>query len=536
MAATKTEEPPLPAYAQTVEEITRIYKYLPPRPSIQEVEAANSVIHTVETVQNLELEEITKQQPPQDVDRELFFVLQEIKKAMVSFKSYEQRKEAAQLVELDRIFQVFDGLIQKASSLVSGKEVFGFGGDETTLVIIQDENTVDSAKQENVKSGDGLKGFYPSVSSSRIIASSSIWSPVNLHSSTVVNSYGEIEVEKLDLLQVAAVIEKSAKSRARILDLQGKLLDKVEWLPLSLGKLSTLAELHLAENRIMALPNSIGSLETLRKLDVHGNQLINLPSSFGELQNLTDLDLSANLLKSLPESFENLKKLTNLDLSSNRFSNLPGTVGNLISLQRLNVEINDLEELPHSIGLCESLLELRLNFNQLKALPEAIGCLEQLEILTLHYNRVKRLPSTMGNLSHLRELDVSFNELESIPETLCLDLSLKKLNVGKNFSDLRMLPESLGNLEMLEDLDISDNQIKFLPDSFRFLSRLKNLYTEQTPLEVPPRHITKLGAQAVVQYMAGFVAERDLEYQQTKRKGGFFSYVCPLFCFGFGKE
>ncbi|KAL6558254.1 hypothetical protein OROMI_018604 [Orobanche minor] len=142
----------------------------------------------------------------------------------------------------------------------------------------------------------------------------------------------------------------------------------------------------------------------------------------------------------------------------------------------------------------------------------------------------------MGNLSHLRELDVSFNELESIPETLCLDLSLKKLNVGRNFADLRMLPESLGNLEMLEDLDISDNQIKFLPDSFRFLSRLKNLHTEQTPLEVPPRHITKLGAQAVVQYMAGFVAERDLEHQQTKRKRGFFSYVCPLFCFGFGKE
>ncbi|KAL6555137.1 Plant intracellular Ras-group-related LRR protein 5 [Orobanche gracilis] len=524
--ATKIEEPPLPAYAQTVEEITRIYKYLPPRPSIQEVEAANSVIHTVETVQNLELEEITKQQPPIDVDRELFSVLQEIKKAMVSFKSYEQRKEAAQLVELDGIFQVFDGLIQKASSLVSGKEVFGpggvDGGDETTL---PDENTVDSAKQEDVKSGDDLRGFYPSISSSRIIASSS----------------GEIEVEKLDLLQVAAVIEKSAKSRARILDLQGKLLDKIEWLPLSLGKLSTLSELYLAENRIMALPNSIGSLETLRKLDVHGNQLINLPSSFGELQNLTDLDLSANLLKSLPESFENLKTLTNLDLSSNQFSNLPCTVGNLISLQRLNVETNDLEELPHSIGLCESLLELRLNFNQLKALPEAIGSLEQLEILTLHYNRAKRLPSTMGNLSRLRELDVSFNELESIPETLCLDLSLKKLNVGKNFADLRMLPESLGNLEMLEDLDISDNQIKFLPDSFRFLSRLKNLYAEQTPLEVPPRHITKLGAQlfrktAVVQYMAGFVAERDLEHPQKKKKGGFFSYVCPLFCFGFGKE
>ncbi|KAL8557155.1 hypothetical protein ACS0TY_004565 [Phlomoides rotata] len=73
----------------------------------------------------------------------------------------------------------------------------------------------------------------------------------------------------------------------------------------------------------------------------------------------------------------------------------------------------------------------------------------------------------MGNLSSLRELDLSFNELESIPETLCSEVNLEKLNVGKNFADLRMLPESLGNLEKLEDLDISDNQIKALPDSFQ---------------------------------------------------------------------
>ncbi|KAK6156576.1 hypothetical protein DH2020_010824 [Rehmannia glutinosa] len=423
MASAATEDAP-PAYAETVEEITRIYKSLPPRPSVEEVEAANSVLHTVETEQNLQLDEISKQQTPQDVPPELFSVLQEVKKAMVSFKSYEQRKEAAQLVELDMIFQVFDGLIQKASSLVSGGDFLGevpdsggVDGEFERKPVISEVKSVDFADQEDVKSGDDLKGVYPMSSSSKAIVSYS-------------------EVEKLDLLQVAAVIENSAKTKARILDLRGKLLDKVEWLPLSLGKLSTLSELYLAQNRIMALPNSIGSLETLTKLDIRANQIINLPNSFGEMQNLTDLDLSANRLKSLPESFQNLKKLINLDLSSNGFSSLPSTVGNLISLQRLNVETNDLEELPHSIGSCSSLLELKLDFNKLKALPEAIGNLECLEILTLHYNRVKRLPSTMGNLCQLMELDVSFNELESIPETFCFNASLKKLNVGKNFADL----------------------------------------------------------------------------------------------------
>ncbi|KAK6136535.1 hypothetical protein DH2020_029731 [Rehmannia glutinosa] len=524
MASAATDDAP-PAYAETVEEITRIYKSLPPRPSVEEVEAANSVLHTVETEQNLQLEEISKQQTPQDVPPELFSVLQEVKKAMVSFKSHEQRKEAAQLVELDRIFQVFDGLIQKASSLVSGGDFLGevpdssgVDGEFERKPVSSEEKSVDFADQEDVKSGGDLKGVYPMSCSSKAIVSSS----------------GEIEVEKLDLLQVAAVIENSAKTKARILDLRGKLLDKVEWLPLSLGKLSTLSELYLAQSRIMALPNSIGSLETLTKLDIRANQIINLPNSFGEMQNLTDLDLSANRLKSLPESFQNLKKLINLDLSSNGFSSLPSTVGNLISLQRLNVETNDLEELPHSIGSCSSLLELRLDFNKLKALPEAIGNLECLEILTLHYNRVKRLPSTMGNLCQLMELDVSFNELESIPETFCFNASLKKLNIGKNFADLRMLPESLGNLEMLEDLDISYNQIRALPDSFRFLSELRNFHADQTPLEVPPMHITKLGAQSVVQYMADFVAERDLKYQQTKKKRGFCSYICPLLCFGIG--
>nr|CAD1845016.1 unnamed protein product [Ananas comosus var. bracteatus] len=133
----------------------------------------------------------------------------------------------------------------------------------------------------------------------------------------------------------------------------------------------------------------------------------------------------------------------------------------------------------------------------------------------------------MGSLTQLRELDVSFNEVESIPESLCLATSLVKLNVGRNFADLTSLPRSLGNLEMLEELDISNNQIRVLPDSFRLLARLRVLHADETPLEVPPRHVVKLGAQAVVQYMADLVAAREKGYMQTTRKG-FWYWLCSL--------
>lgn len=179
MASAATEDPP-PTCVETVEEITRIYKSLPPRPTIEEVEAAMSVLHTVETEQNLQLEEISKQHPPQDVPPELFSVLQEVKKAMVSFQSHEQRKEAAELIELDRIFKVFDRLIQKASSLVSGDPLLekvpdygGIDGEVEIKSVISEEENVESTDQEDVESDDDLKGFYPISSSSKIISLSS---------------------------------------------------------------------------------------------------------------------------------------------------------------------------------------------------------------------------------------------------------------------------------------------------------------------------------------------------------------------------
>ncbi|OVA01287.1 Leucine-rich repeat [Macleaya cordata] len=516
MAVTPKQNPP-PAYVETVEEIMRTYRSLPPRPTIDEVEAAMIVLKTVNNEEQMRLEEISKQEKTPDVPEELFSVLQEIKKNMVLFQSYEQRKEALHLVDIDNMFQSFDELIQRASSLVSGdnnntqnQKQFDIGlqgskSERKSFVNLSDESLIKKKKDE--------------------VATTDVSKPLVNSSSTKTGLFsGEDDADKLSLLMVAGLIETSAKTGAVVLDLKGKLMDKIEWLPLSIGKLSDVIDLDISENRLMALPSTIGSLGVLTKLDIHSNQLINLPDSFCELVNLTDLDLHANRLRSLPDSIGNLTNLINLNLSSNQLNFLPDSLGNLIGLKRLNVDTNELQELPYTIGSCASLVELKLDFNNLKALPEAIGKLERLEILTIHYNRIKKLPSTMGNLSNLKELDVSFNELESIPENLCFATSLVKLNVGRNFADLTHLPRSIGNLEMLEELDIGSNQIRILPESFRLLSKLRVLYTDETPLEVPPRQVTKMGAQAVVQYMIDLVEKKDVRSQPSEARG---------FCFWF---
>ncbi|KAJ3689578.1 hypothetical protein LUZ61_018742 [Rhynchospora tenuis] len=499
-----------PAIKNLIDELTSLYRSLPPRPTIEEVDAAMSIVNSSKSEEEAKLSELEKMERSTEVPEELFFVFKEAKRNWISLVAYEQRKDAVHVLNLDKRLQVFDELIQRASKTVSPHDDGEVGGERFEEVVKKKEEIRRALSfREDAGYGDDVK--------------------VKVGSFKSEVSEGSGDPEKLSLIQVASVIESSAKKESRVLNLRGKLTDQIEWLPSSLGKLEETTQLDLSENRITALPTSIGNLKSLMKLDLHSNQLTNLPESFGDLCNLTELDLHANRLASLPTTIGKLINLIDLDLSSNQLATLPDSIGNMTNLKRLNVETNELEELPYTIGSCVSLTELRLDFNRLKALPEAVGKLGKLQTLTLHYNRIKSLPTTMASLVSLRELDVSFNELESVPESLCFVTSLVRLNVSKNFADLRMLPRSIGNLEMLEDLDISSDQIRVLPDSFRFLSKLRIFNADETPLEVPPREIVKLGAQAVVQYMADLVASRETDNKKKQQVGGFWFWFCSFF-------
>ncbi|THU67536.1 hypothetical protein C4D60_Mb05t25690 [Musa balbisiana] len=527
--------PSLHSVDSVVEEIMRLHRSLPARPGIDEVEAAMALVHNVDKEEQGRIDAILNQNKASEVPEELFFVLQEMQKNLVYYQSKEQKREALKLLDLENIHVLFDELIQRASGCLPSSSNASIPSIPTTSVTDSKANSktptsystsVSSAfhsEKEVGRSTDWVSKDDSFLKKPRSHVDG-ISSNTHLSRGLVPNSTTRQEVTsgeesgKLSLIKLASLIEVSAKKGTRDLNLQNKLTDQIDWLPDSIGKLSSLITLDLSENRIVVLPTTMGALSSLTKLDLHSNRIAQLPDSIGDLHRLLFLDLRGNQLTSLPSTFCKLVHLEELDLSSNQISSLPDAIGSLVRLKKLNVETNDIEELPHSIGNCVVLAELRADYNRLKGLPEAVGRLESLEVLSVRYNNIKGLPTTMASLSKLKELDVSFNELESIPESLCLATSLIKLNIGNNFADLQSLPRSIGNLELLEELDISNNQIRVLPDSFGMLSQLRVLHAEENPLEMPPRHIAEMGAQAVVQYMAEYIAKRDIKVLPLKSK------------------
>ncbi|CAI9758080.1 unnamed protein product [Fraxinus pennsylvanica] len=544
---------------EVVEEIMRIHRSLPGRPGIDVVEAAKTLIRNVEREDQLRLEAVARQSKGKDVPEELFKVLQEMQRNLIHFQSAEQKREALKLLDLEGVHLLFDDLIQRASkclgsnsgsnnsqlndvscsslrdssslSLATTASISGnsFNSLATATETTPTPNTItaiasslsSSYNEERVKASELFSkddsclkktksAFHVDGFGLGILSGGVLTGPQIVDSTLKPAITSGQDGDKMSLIKLASLIEVSAKKGTRELNLQCKLAEQIEWLPDSIGKLFGLTNLNLSENRILVLPDTIGRLSSLEMLDLHGNKIIELPESIGDLLNLVHLNLSGNQIKTLPPTIGKLVRLQDLDLSSNGIMVLPETIGSLVSLKNLNVETNDIEEIPHTIGRCTSLKELHADYNRLKALPEAVGKIASLEVLTVRYNNIKQLPTTMASLSSLRELNVSFNELESIPESLCFATTLVKMNISNNFADLQSLPRSIGNLENLEELDMSNNQIRSLPDSFRMLTRLRVLNVEGNPLAVPPRNIIENGAQAVVQYMANLVAQRDV--------------------------
>lgn len=535
---------------EVVEEIMRIHRSLPPRPGIEDIEGAKILIRNAESEQQSRLESIAKQRKRKDVPEELFNVLIEMQKHLVDFHTLEQKREAIKLLDLENYHILFDDMIQRASRCVVPNGSDNNNNNNITQSVTSTSSSLSplttpasysgvnfsSNSHSTVKTSELFTrdDSYVNKSAStihddgirRAIRSTDTSRPMIVDSTLTPTITSGQDGDKLSLIKLASLIEVSSKKGAKDLNLSNKLMDQIEWLPDSIGKLSTLITLNLSENRLITLPSSIGNLSSLTKLDLHSNKITELPESIGNLISLIYLDLRANQMTSLPSTFGQLLALQDLDLSSNNFSILPESVCSLKNLQKLNIETNNIEELPHMIGQCSKLKELIADYNKLKALPEAVGKIESLEKLSVRYNNIGRLPTTMSALTSLRELDVSFNELESVPESLCFAVTLVKINVSNNFADLRSLPRSIGNLENLEELDMSNNQIRILPDSFRMLSKLRVLRTEGNPLELPPKSVLDQGAHAVIQYMNEVHEKKEVKAQPVKPKKSSWAQIC----------
>lgn len=94
----------------------RLHRSLPPRPTIEEIEAAAALVRHVEKEEAARVESLSRQSKGPGIPDELFFVLLEMQKNLAYFNSREQKREALKLLDLENIHVLFDEMIQRASS------------------------------------------------------------------------------------------------------------------------------------------------------------------------------------------------------------------------------------------------------------------------------------------------------------------------------------------------------------------------------------------------------------------------------------
>ncbi len=225
---------------------------------------------------------------------------------------------------------------------------------------------------------------------------------------------GEQERQEPD--EVASVAAERIKVARELdaydLDLSGLGLTQ---LPESIGELSQLRHLSVADNRLTSLPESIGRLTQLQEVYFSGNQLTSLPESIGQLSGLLSLYLFDNRLTSLPDTIGQLSWLQTLSIHNNQLTSLPESICQLRHLQRLYVPDNQLTSLPDSICELAWLRALYLTNNQLTSLPECIGSMTQLTKLYLDNNQLSSLPESLKDLTWLEKLYLHGNDALGLP-------------------------------------------------------------------------------------------------------------------------
>lgn len=119
-------------------------------------------------------------------------------------------------------------------------------------------------------------------------------------------------------------------------------------IPVVLFKMKMLSSLHINNNLITRFPDLAGfdELAPIVTLNVEYNKLESIPASITKLTTLRSLRMSYNKLEELPQSFQQLQELRTLSLSYNNLKVLPKDLCKLEELRYLDVSMNQIEELP----------------------------------------------------------------------------------------------------------------------------------------------------------------------------------------------
>ena len=113
----------------------------------------------------------------------------------------------------------------------------------------------------------------------------------------------------------------------------------------AMGPCSALKTFHVNNYTFDTLPIGIGSVQSLTQLHCRANQITWLPCTIGQLVQLKELNLEQNLLTCLPKTIGCMTSLVELNVQSNQLKLLPDQLYSLTQLETLLICDNDLNTL-----------------------------------------------------------------------------------------------------------------------------------------------------------------------------------------------
>ena len=209
----------------------------------------------------------------------------------------------------------------------------------------------------------------------------------------------------------------------------GKLCNGITSLPESIGNLTHLEYLYIANGEIASLPASISKLESLTDLELYNcPKMLEFPLQIGELPELISVNISNNRQWSAEEIYKGVDALARgasngkiqiLYCTDNNLEELPESCRNLTKIGLLDLENNNISVL-HPLGSGVAPVQIYLGYNNIAEFPvDAQGyfCqMNDMETFSAPGNLLTEFPNIFRTNGYtISSIDLSQNRISSFP-------------------------------------------------------------------------------------------------------------------------
>lgn len=228
----------------------------------------------------------------------------------------------------------------------------------------------------------------------------------------------------------------------------GYISNQITALPKSIGKLSKLEALYVANGLVQNIPSEIKNCKSLTDLEIYNcNKMTKFPDAITQLPTLVSLNMSGNAKIPAKEFQRGLTllfdgpskdKIQILYLTNNQLEVFPENCKNLKMLGLLDLAGNKLKKI-YPFGMDVSLTKLFLDDNQLTEIPSDFFMMDDCELFSATNNRLTAFPNIFTSKTeyYLGMVDFSFNRISEIEGYDMKTMELKPDRSGKEFQGIK---------------------------------------------------------------------------------------------------